>query len=532
MRAFGFLFCLGWCATLMASPIKVACIGDSITYGAGIANRAEDSYPAQLQKLLGKKYEVRNFGNSGRGVYLHSWRGKERRGYRYMPEHQAALAWKPDIVICNLGINDNGEFLKTERKAPGTFRDDYLKLLDDYRALPTKPKLYIWGKLAPLAPGQTYYRSPEPFLAQVALEEVATRSGAQLIDMQTPLLPLLLTDFPDTIHPTAKGARVIAEETLRALQPPAPAPIRRSRPKTAVGWAEPLPAQSPVALPKDIASRAETWLCAGQSNMFWPLGRCAKANEEAAATASCDIRLWDFVSGQWRRITPENAKEWSAIAVSFAVRRAKATRKPIAILLVDVGGAPTESFLSDPVMASVDATGKPRYPHLLKIVTNRKPLEDNEDYPRTWCKKVHRDRVKGEGGGWEVGTLYRLGIARIRHLPLTGILWYQGESNASVAIGGEKDEPLPEDYMEETLHAIIQTLRPDPKTPFLMMGLPIMNRPWEPYRKLQKKVCQETGAIYLDTFGAGLGEPNNVHPTNKVPFAEMAAKAAAQAVRK
>ena len=128
MRAFGFLFCLGWCATLVASPIKVACIGDSITYGAGIANRAEDSYPAQLQKLLGKKYEVRNFGNSGRGVYLHSWRGKERRGYRYMPEHQAALAWKPDIVICNLGINDNGEFLKTERKAPGTFRDDYLKL--------------------------------------------------------------------------------------------------------------------------------------------------------------------------------------------------------------------------------------------------------------------------------------------------------------------------------------------------------------------------------------------------------------------
>ena len=53
---------------------KVACIGDSITYGYGLADRANESYPSQLQKLLDTKepgkYEVRNFGNSGRGIYL------------------------------------------------------------------------------------------------------------------------------------------------------------------------------------------------------------------------------------------------------------------------------------------------------------------------------------------------------------------------------------------------------------------------------------------------------------------------------
>ena len=34
-------------------PVKVACIGNSITYGSGIDNREQNSYPAQLQRMLG-----------------------------------------------------------------------------------------------------------------------------------------------------------------------------------------------------------------------------------------------------------------------------------------------------------------------------------------------------------------------------------------------------------------------------------------------------------------------------------------------
>lgn len=494
-------------AVLSAAPVKVACIGDSITYGYGIGNRAEDAYPAQLQKLLGESYEVRNFGNSGRGIYLHSWRGKERRGYRYMKEHQAALAWQPDIVICNLGINDNGEFLKKERLQPGTFAEDYKKLLGDYQALPTKPKLYIWGKLAPLAPGQTFYRSPEPFLMQTELAKVAKATGAQLIDMQEPLRPLLMTAFPDKIHPTAEGAKVIAEATYAALTTPPAAP---------------------VALPEDIAGKAEVWLCAGQSNMFWKLGWCAQADKEAAATADCDIRLWDFMTGSWHKITPANAKNWSAMGVSFAIRRAKAIGKPIAILYVAAGGAPTEAFLSEEVMAAVDKNGKAKYPNLLKIVTNRKQIHENEDFPCKWCAREYpkRKHNKTEAYWWALNKLYREGIAKVRHLPIDGVLWYQGESNATVNLS--PDKPLPEDYMLETLLAVIETLRPTPETPFLMVGLPVMNRPWVPYREAQKKACRLTGATYLDTFSAGLGEKNNVHPVNKIPFVEMAAEAAAK----
>jgi sialate O-acetylesterase len=266
--------------------------------------------------------------------------------------------------------------------------------------------------------------------------------------------------------------------------------------------------------------------------MYWPLGRCSKANEEAAATANYDIRLWDFNTGIWHKITPKNAKEWSAMGVSFAIRRAQATGKPIAILYVAAGGTPTESFLSEETMAAWDANGKPKYPNLLKIVTNRKQIHENEDFPCKWCAREYprRKTNKIEAYWWPLNKLYREGIAKVKHLPIDGVLWYQGESNATVNLA--PDKPLADDYMLETLLAVIEDLRPNEQTPFLMVGLPVMNRPWEPYRAAQKKACQMTGATYLDTFSAGYGEMNNVHPTNKIPFVEMAAEAAAKLLDK
>ena len=50
---------------LQAQPIKVACAGNSITFGYTLQNRETESYPAQLQQMLGDKYTVGNFGKSG-----------------------------------------------------------------------------------------------------------------------------------------------------------------------------------------------------------------------------------------------------------------------------------------------------------------------------------------------------------------------------------------------------------------------------------------------------------------------------------
>ena len=52
-------------ASAQENRIKVACIGNSITYGYGLPDRTTQSYPAQLQKMLGESYQVETFGKVG-----------------------------------------------------------------------------------------------------------------------------------------------------------------------------------------------------------------------------------------------------------------------------------------------------------------------------------------------------------------------------------------------------------------------------------------------------------------------------------
>src|ERR1017187_8508802 len=52
-------------ATAETAKWRVACVGDSITYGFGIADREHQSYPAQLGALLGSDWDARNYGVSG-----------------------------------------------------------------------------------------------------------------------------------------------------------------------------------------------------------------------------------------------------------------------------------------------------------------------------------------------------------------------------------------------------------------------------------------------------------------------------------
>ena len=97
------LLITGLCLSLFSQePIKVACVGNSITFGSGIPDQVNDSYPAQLQKLLGDGYKVLNCGNSGRTMLKHGdyplW---------VEPEFKAAIEMVPDVVIILLGTNDS-----------------------------------------------------------------------------------------------------------------------------------------------------------------------------------------------------------------------------------------------------------------------------------------------------------------------------------------------------------------------------------------------------------------------------------------
>lgn len=59
-----FLF-VGTFSSLAESITRIACVGDSITCGAAIRDRAKNCYPKVLGGLLGGKYSVRNYGVNG-----------------------------------------------------------------------------------------------------------------------------------------------------------------------------------------------------------------------------------------------------------------------------------------------------------------------------------------------------------------------------------------------------------------------------------------------------------------------------------
>ncbi|RUA11942.1 MAG: sialate O-acetylesterase, partial [Flavobacteriia bacterium] len=83
-------------------PIKIACVGNSITFGHKISNREKNAYPAQLQHLLGANYSVKNFGHSGRTLL-------KKGDYPYWKSdlYTKALQFKPDVVYIMLGTNDS-----------------------------------------------------------------------------------------------------------------------------------------------------------------------------------------------------------------------------------------------------------------------------------------------------------------------------------------------------------------------------------------------------------------------------------------
>ena len=202
-------------AAVTSKKIRVACVGDSITFGSGIKDR-NMTYPAQLQMLLGEKYEVKNFGNPGRGVVLKSMRGKSKRVFYFMKEYKAALGFEPHIVVCNLGINELMDWNKFGKK---DFVNDYKMLISDYQSLDTYPRVFVWKDLAPLFKGQRYFGAKEIAEINGAIGMVAQQAKVDTVDMAKPFASRkeAAKMFPDFIHLNAEGAKVIAQEVFKAI---------------------------------------------------------------------------------------------------------------------------------------------------------------------------------------------------------------------------------------------------------------------------------------------------------------------------
>lgn len=188
--------------------VRVACIGNSITFGAGIRNRSRDSYPSVLARMLGDNYWVKNFGVSARTML-----NKGDHPYMNEPAYKNALAFNPNIVVIKLGTNDSKSF---NWKYKADFMKDAQTMIDAFKVLPSQPKIYL------CYPSKAYLTGDginDDIISKEIIpmiKKLAKKNDLSVIDLHTAMdgMPEL---FPDRIHPNEKGAQVMAKAVYQSI---------------------------------------------------------------------------------------------------------------------------------------------------------------------------------------------------------------------------------------------------------------------------------------------------------------------------
>ena len=186
--------------------IRVACVGDSITEGVGLST--DETYPVQLEAMLGDGYEVRNFGKQSTTVMKNG-----SAPYWNTSEFAASLDYAPDIVVIMFGTND----ARPENwENNSSFIADYEELIDTYSKLPSQPIVYI--SYPPPIYDVVYGITNERIINEVipAIRQVAINTNLTVIDNYSALFNKISL-FPDMLHPNAEGARIIAEQVYRTI---------------------------------------------------------------------------------------------------------------------------------------------------------------------------------------------------------------------------------------------------------------------------------------------------------------------------
>lgn len=189
-------------------PIKIACVGNSITQGPGREN--PDSYPLQLQAILGDTYMVKNFGVGGRTLL--------RKGdYPYWnePQFQEVKDFAPDILVIMLGTNDS----KPQNWAhKADFRQDYLDMIAEFKAhMPTDGKVYV---VMPVPVTQDNFGITADVMnneQRMMIIDIVHSSGSEMIDLYTPLMDRADL-LPDGVHPNKEGLGIMAAAVARAIR--------------------------------------------------------------------------------------------------------------------------------------------------------------------------------------------------------------------------------------------------------------------------------------------------------------------------
>lgn len=190
--------------------IKVALVGDSVTYGHSIKNWPKNNYPSLLSDMLGESYCVKSYGVSGSTV-----QSDGDQPYNITKAYTWSHEFEADILVFMLGSNDS----KPENwKGADKLKEEYLNMLDTYTKVQNPPEVLICTPPTAYFPegvteGLSNYDVQPLIIEDIAdiVREVASENGYTLIDINN--LTENRREFfgKDNVHPNNDGAKAIAE---------------------------------------------------------------------------------------------------------------------------------------------------------------------------------------------------------------------------------------------------------------------------------------------------------------------------------
>ena len=570
------LICTTWHIGGAKEPLRVACVGNSITYGYLLKDPATESYPSQLQKMLGSEYKVGNFGHSGATLLRHG-----HRPYFNLAEFRHAMDFKPEIAVVHLGVNDTDP--RNWPHFADEFITDYIALTDSLRSVNPDVRIII-ANLTPIGAQHYRFRSGTRqwrYDVRDAIKQVAKATGAELIDFDTPLRNRQNL-MPDGIHPDKEGAQLLANTVYQAItgnygglqlpeiyqsgcvmQRDSYLPISgiadagsritvtlNNRIYTTTTdncgrWkvtAEPLNTGGPYEMVVTDGKKTlhftdilagEVWIASGQSNMEFPLRDATDSAADIAASQDLNLRIYDmktidrtndvlwsdsvidatnrlqhYTPTKWASITPENARNFSAVAYYFARQLRDSLQVPVGVICNAVGGSTCESWIDVTTLEE----------QLPEVLINWR----GNDYLQPWAqgranKNTGIDNPQARHP-YEPSYLFSAAIDPLGHYPVKGLIWYQGESNAHNT------------YVHESLFPLLtQSWRKyfnNPEMPIVFAQLSSINRPsWPMFRDSQRRMQKSIPNIYM-VVTSDVGDSLDVHPRMKRPVGKRMARQA------
>ncbi|NJO90793.1 MAG: hypothetical protein HC831_18875 [Chloroflexia bacterium] len=195
-------------AACTKSISKVACIGDSITEGYGLAQQSKTSYPVALDSILGQDFNVLNLGRSATTL--------QKKGdfpYWICKEFSNVFEFEPDIIVLKLGTNDT----KPQNWNSENYKKDYQALIDTLKTISSEPKIYL---CLPVPVFKTKWGINDSTIVNGVIpiiKEIAEKNNLPVIDLYHQMMDQG-ANFPDSIHPNEQGARKMAEIIAREIK--------------------------------------------------------------------------------------------------------------------------------------------------------------------------------------------------------------------------------------------------------------------------------------------------------------------------